>query len=442
MSEQQLVCFIDWLGLSVRIADRPKPLPNHVWKEYPSTNVWGKRYVLWTDEGDRVCTLLTTPRSSILDAHAGLLEIENEWLYHGGGPEFILELLLHSVMFEITGISRLDLCVDFCPTEVQRDIILGLSAGQYYVSGKRSGSGFWSTNTCQQLHPWWVGKAIPHCQSWGHKTSDIKWKLYYKTRELWEAGGWKFAHKPYIIDRWQQFGLDESNVWRLEVSCRHLNNLQMYGQTVTLDTISHHRAEFLLGLYENRFAVRRNEGHADKTNDTKIEFLPMPSIGRNINYTPSKTLAEHSGRLTLLRHLVSSLDDEHIYLDQQTRYTVYNAVYQLVSRDNLGNYFKAMTGQWLDDFVSDLEQKVSMEYAERTQVCDGLSIDSKGVDAAEQRLDMPDFRGKYQLTPNEEFDTDAEARRKAEFEAKMQSLYDRFNGHKPPPDPTLFDSLP
>ena len=97
MEEQELLCFIDWLGLSVRVTDEPRPIPGYAWKEYTATNVWGKRRVLWTENGDRVCTLLSEPRSSILDAHAGLLEVDNEWLYHGGGPDAIMQTVLRSV---------------------------------------------------------------------------------------------------------------------------------------------------------------------------------------------------------------------------------------------------------------------------------------------------------------------------------------------------------
>jgi hypothetical protein len=49
--------------------------------------------------------------------------------------------------------------------------------------------------------PWvpemWRGE-VPYDQSWGHKTTDIKWKLYYKTKELRDNAGGNTYDKPYI----------------------------------------------------------------------------------------------------------------------------------------------------------------------------------------------------------------------------------------------------
>lgn len=445
---QELLLFVDWLGLSIRLGGEVKPIEGYVWKEYSATNVWASRRVLWTDGGDRVCTLLSQPRSSILDSKAALLEIENEWLYHGLGPEGIISLLLKSFPFEITGISRLDLACDFEPTEEQRDIIMGLSEGRYYVGGKRSGSGFWSTNTAPCLHRWWTQGKIPHSQSWGHKTSSIKWKLYYKTRELWEAGGWKFPHKPYIIDQWRCAGFDCSNVWRLEVSCKHLNDLQLYGQIMDLANLTRNRGSFYVSMYLQRFIIRCAEGHRDRSNDRIVPFLPVMNVDKGVSQTPAKSLAKHSGRITLLRHLVQSLDDEHIYLDERTRHTVFQAISDIVERDRLDNYFRVITGKWLDDYISDKESEANGEYDTRFVTCKPLPIDDKGSTPAERAFDMPDWRIKYQFAPNIAFDEGAQVNHtyeksddlkteEEEVKRKVKELSDQLRKNKPPDSPTL-----
>lgn len=271
--------FIDWLGLSVRMQSDPLPIAGHVWQEYSQTNIWAKRKILYNDRGDKVLTLLYQPRTTVIPSNSGLVEIENEWLYHGGGPEYILSLLQQSVFYEVLGISRLDLCADFNPTQVQAEVIEGLAAGDYYVAGKRNGSGFWSTNTNPKdtlregerrpfLHEYWLNRKIPHCQSWGHKTSELKWKLYYKTKELLDDGGGRLMVKPYIIDQWRIAGLDTSNVWRLECSMKHLNNLRMWGQKIDLDFLAANRGLFLCKQIDQHFQIRKSEGHKDKTNDT------------------------------------------------------------------------------------------------------------------------------------------------------------------------------
>ena len=312
--------------------------------------------------------------------------------------------LLESVFFEVLGISRLDLALDFVPTDEQKDVILGLSEGRYYVGGKRNGSGFWSTNTCEHLHSYWLNKKIPHSQSWGHKTSAIKWKLYYKTRELWEAGGWKFAHKPYIIDQWRMHDMDVSDVWRLEVSLKHLNDYSIYGRRIDLDVLREGREVLIRELYTNRFSVRANEGHKDRTNDKRVEFLPVEGVGRNIERTEPRKLAEHSGRITLLRHLVASLDDEHILLDSETREGVFEHIRKIVHRDNLENYFRAMTGSRLEVFFNAKVEEAETQFYDKCKT-NGLvyeDIASGGV--VRQKVDVPRSGVVQCMKPNVAFE--------------------------------------
>ena len=366
---QTILCFIDWLGLSVRLMSEPTPIEGYVWRVYSHTNVWKRRQVLYTDDGDRVLTLLYEPISKLIHSRAGLVEIDNEWLYHGMGPDGILQMLLRSCMFQVTGISRIDLCADFCPDRKQSDIIEGLAAGRYYVQGKRNGSGFWSTNEnprlrigeaerVPRLNDYWLSRRIPHCQSWGHKTSEVKWKLYYKTKELVDDGGGVFMAKPYIVDHWRMSGMDISNVWRLEVSMKHLNNFQLYGNIFDLDTLRERREDAFLSMYRQRFVIRANEGHKDKSNNSVVDFLPVKHIWGGIRQSPAKSMAEHHGRITLLRHLVKSLEDEHILLDDITRAGVLEHIQKIVKRDCLFSYFQVMTGRFLSEFIEDIENEV------------------------------------------------------------------------------------
>lgn len=356
---QELLLSIDWLGLTLRTTSTPLPIAGHQWREYSATNVWAKRRVLWSDEGDRVCTLLSEPRSTTIKSNMALLEIDNEWLYHGSGTEEILSKLATSFFFEIMGISRLDLALDFCPTEEQRSIIDELSNGNAYVQGKQNGSDFWSVNTNEKLNPMWTGRRIRHQLSWGHKTSSIRWKLYYKTKELLDAGGGQFMDKPYIVDQWRARDMDISNVWRLEVSLHHLNDYNLYGQRIDLDVLKYQRASLFMSLFNSRFKVRENEGHKDRTNDKIIDFLPIENLGSDIKKAPPKTMREHHGRITLLRHLAASLDDEHVYLDKFSREAVLEHMYKIIQHDHLQNYFYVMVGKWFEEYAENVREHAS-----------------------------------------------------------------------------------
>lgn len=336
-----------------------------MWREYSATNVWNKRRILYTEDGDKVLTLLNDPRSAIIAKNAALLEIENEWLYHGGGYWRILDTLRSSVFFEVIGISRLDLCVDFVPTKSQSATIDNLYNGKYYVVGKRNGSNFWSRNKNPKLQADWLNREIPHNQSWGHKTSAIKWKLYYKSKELLDAMGGKFYDKPYIVDMWRINGLDTSNVWRLEVSMKHLNDYSIYGHPISLEWLESNQLELFCQMYNQRFQIRKNQGHIDRSNDDEVEFLPIPSIVKTFQRNDPKSNRQHNGRITLLRHLVQSLDDEQVLLDSVSRNAVFEHISSILNRDNLHNYFLAITGQWFDEWVASKDEE-----AAGTQVCD------------------------------------------------------------------------
>lgn len=336
-----------------------------MWREYSATNVWNKRRILYTEDGDKVLTLLNEPRSAIIAKNAALLEIENEWLYHGGGYWRILDTLRTSVFFEVIGISRLDLCVDFVPTKSQSATIDNLYNGKYYVVGKRNGSNFWSRNKNPKLQADWLNREIPHNQSWGHKTSAIKWKLYYKSKELLDAMGGKFYDKPYIVDMWRINGLDTSNVWRLEVSLKHLNDYSIYGHPITLDWLESNQLELFCQMYNQRFQIRKNQGHLDRSNDDEVEFLPIPKIMQTFQRNDPKSHRQHNGRITLLRHLVQSLDDEQVLLDSVSRNAVFDHIASILNRDNLHNYFLAITGQWFDEWVATKD-----EQAAGSQTCD------------------------------------------------------------------------
>lgn len=341
----------DWLAESITLSgEERKPPKGYKWMEYDGTNVWSRRRCLFNEYGDKVLTLLDKPKSSIIRPDAGLFEVANEWLYHGIGVKKVENLLHYCVKYKCTGLSRLDLAMDFEPNEKQKAVIMGLSQGSMYVSGKRSGSSFWSTNNGEWMPECWRGKAIPHCQSWGHKTTAIKWKLYYKSKELRDAGkGW--FDKPYIVDQWREAGLDVNSVWRLEVSIHNGNQLLYDGEPVTRDLWYHNTVALAQSLYTQRFIVRENQGHRDKTNDDVVMFLPVRNTTQ-VRCKVPKGERQLNGRISLLRALVNSLNSESVALDERTASGVIEHITKIVRRDGLHRYFSAMVGDSLESWTN------------------------------------------------------------------------------------------
>lgn len=352
MSHLLLNC--DWLGLSVIFPpniDEWSAIDGHTWVDYDGTNVWKRRRVLVNEYGEKVATALYEPKSSIINANAGLIEIANEWLYRGGGIRRVIGKVGDSRPFVVSGINRLDLAVDFNPSEEQRSIIYGLANNSMYVGGKRSGSGFWSTINSSKLADVYQRKKVPHCQSWGHKTSNVKWKLYYKSKELLDdMGGVTFA-KPYILDCWREAELDHKDVWRLEVSIHNCNQFLYENEPLTWELFNNcNPVELYRALYTQRFQVRKAEGHSDKSNDTIVNFLP---IAQHMGFQCRKPAGNQSrnGRVTLLRHLVQSLDDTAVLLNEDTRERVLWMVQEQVEADGLLSYFSQMVGYSLYEWI-------------------------------------------------------------------------------------------
>lgn len=358
-----LLLSTDWMGISVLIDDElPHDAPpRHIWKVYEGgTPVWQHRAILYNEFGESVLTLLAKPKStSVINPRAALVEVSNEWLYHGVGVSGALDLLRWVCPYTITGLSRLDLCMDFMPTMEQVDIIKGLSEKRYYVSGKRNRSEFVSSPTEAYVPEVWQN-FCPHQQSWGHKTSQVKWKLYYKSKELRDNGGGWFS-KPYIVDGWRHYGLDENNVWRLEVSMHDCNSLLIDGEPINFQRWSVDDVNIFCAMYRDRFKVRRNEGHKDKTNDTDMPFLPI-STSHKCRCKTYESENVRSARIGLLRSLVKYAAMEEVYLDNVASRQISAHVESLVNHDNLERYFESMTGktlgQWSKEMVELREGKV------------------------------------------------------------------------------------
>lgn len=390
----------DWLGLSVTFPSTDgsfDDIPNHVWRLYDGTNVWRKRRILLNDQGEKVATILYSPKSSIIDQRSGLIEIANEWLYHGISPSRILDMLSTSRPFVVSGINRLDLAVDFNPTDEQRAVIFGLGKKDMRIAGKANETDWWSVSRSSLLADWVQGIRIPHQQSWGHKTSDVKWKLYYKTKDLLDAEGGVCYSKPYIVDCWREAEMDIRDVWRLEVSLHRCNQFLYGGEQLSWPVFKSCNPRILYaGLYNNRFKVRKEEGHKDKTNDTAVSFLPINDGARLQSRRPAST-GSRSGRIALMRHLIQSLEGDEVLLQDDTREEVLWMVQNIVERDGLQHYFNAIVEKSVYEWVEDvrieacrrLEEGCNAERVRRHYDSEGITLNDGFESAGIQRDTQP-----------------------------------------------------
>lgn len=338
---------VDWLALTLRLNSRIGSAPaGHTWAFYSGTNVWNSRWCLYNDYGEKVFTILFQPKSHVIASDCALFEVANEWLYHGLGITGVLGLLRQCCDFDILGISRFDLAADFNPSTRQAGVIKSLARGDCYVQKKQNRVPWWQSMTDPWVPEMWRGE-VPFDQSWGHKTTDIKWKLYYKTKELRDNAGGSTYDKPYIVDMWRDVGLEENNVWRLEVAVHNANRFEFMGERLTFDKLMHSGSDLFQSLYTSRFTIRARQGHVDRSNDRTIPFLPVGAIRGQFKCRPSETIAEHNGSLTLLRHLTTDIMTEQVLLNEPVRESLLSTIEVILERDGLERYFRSIVG---DDF--------------------------------------------------------------------------------------------
>lgn len=358
-----IVVSCDWLAVSIkrRLDTFQVPQGFTVLSANP-TKVWQNHAVIYDQYGEKFATVLSSPRSSLIESNRGVIEIANRYLYSDISVAEMLSSLGGEKCFDPVGVSRIDLCADFFCTPAIRETIMGLYSGSIYVSQKRNGSAFWSYNESDRLHPMWQGCLCPHQQSWGHKTSHAKWKLYYKSKELLDAGDGQYFEKPYIVDKWRAARLDVSNVWRLEVSLSAATRLKVDDAPLTATMVDN--PEWLVstfrGLYDRRFIVRYCDGHTDRRNDRDAELLNFStsSAKSRLSVKPSLAMAGHSGRISLLRHLVTSLEEPEVLLDRRSREDVIAHIRQLVTRDYLENYCRRWLGKSLNMWIAEKTETV------------------------------------------------------------------------------------
>lgn len=321
----------------------------YVWCHYTSTNVWNSRWALFNEYGEKVFTLLFQPRSSIINSDRALFEVANEWLYHGIGIKGVLSLLRQMCDYEIMGISRFDLAADFNPTADQHSTIVNLARGEYYVQGKQQRVPWWTSRKSDYM-PESFGREFPFCQTWGHKTSSVKWKLYYKSKELKDEAkgvGWS---KPYIVDMWREVGLDENDVWRLEVSVHGSNGFDFMREKLTFERFYHSGSDLFQALYTSRFTIREAQGHADRSNDRIIPFLPVGKLSDAFKVRRREVEVEHNGSLSLLRHLVADIMTEQVLLNEPVREQLLETIEVVIERDGLHRYFRSIVGNEFDSW--------------------------------------------------------------------------------------------
>lgn len=268
----------DWFGMSCKLGhpidSETLPMPSG-WQclTMSPTAVWGRRWFILDEFGNKVATFLASPRTPKIPANSCNVQIANRWLYYDDFRD-VCDRVCGVVPMAVCGLNRIDLCCDFEMTPALYSTYLALAKKDASLKALRESVSWWKDIRTSDDDSNHRRESVPNQVNWGGKDSTFKWKVYYKWLELETAP--PEDKKPWITELWKSQGFSERHVWRVEVSISNSNSLRRLDGTKILPfEWFDDRVRLFQDIYADKFVVRRNEGHADRRNDEILPFLEV-----------------------------------------------------------------------------------------------------------------------------------------------------------------------
>lgn len=313
-------------------------------------NIFEHRALVMDSHGIKILTLLWKPYSAIIKPYIMTVQVANIGLYTNQ-IKSSLDLLKQIVWCQFNSLGRIDICCDFEMTAERIKMVKHLNSGHYYVERKSEGSVFWHEISRKDKQ-----KKNIHCLSWGSKTTEIKVKLYNKTREL-GVGSTDEVEKPWIVDEWEKAHIDKLNAWRLEFSLKSNGQLRYKDRQILLDDIANNYwlATVFLDFYYNRFVTRINQGKrkGHKNGDKRVHLLDLPKEFTQIYWAQSESnKGESQPAIKLLRSMLSQLANESLVADKQLFSEYSQTILSVVTAHHLEDYFENRFGVNAADYLA------------------------------------------------------------------------------------------
>lgn len=346
----------DWLQYSVMLYTQEPELrapKSHRVEICQGNNVFKHRALVYDHSGRKVLTLLWSPYSSTLPPLVMTVQVANESLYTGNILSS-LPLVKEIVDCVYNSIGRFDICCDFQMTDRRLQMVKHLNSGHYYVERKGEGSAFWhEVELNDHKHK------QTHCISWGSKTSEIKVKLYNKSRELGLLGKGD-PEKPWIIKEWDAIGIDKLSAWRLEFSLKSNGQLRWHDNPILLDQIASPswQMRVFFDLYFSRFVTRINQGRKNghHNSDERVFLIDLPKDGEKLKWAASTNNAmESQPAIQLLRSLMRNFENEALIGDKMLTKTYTDTVLHIVWGHHLEEYFERTFGEPAPQFLEKIQ---------------------------------------------------------------------------------------
>lgn len=353
-------CNLDWLQYSVHLAETDPTIlcPEGYRLEIcQGNNIFEHRAIVYDQRGGKFLTLLWSPYSKVLPANLMTCQVANEYLYLSGeGVKWSFEVLQQIVDCTFNAIGRVDICLDWVADDDRLRFLKHLNSGHYYAQRKAEGSTWW--------HEVGNSKQV-HCLTWGSQKSEIKVKIYNKSREQGVLNDTAEPEKPWIINEWKEAGMDVSKVWRLEFSIAGAGQLRWNGEAISLEQLQDESwlLQVLLECYTNRFVTRINQGHRNghHNDDARVWLLDLPAKTSHLKWAdPKGQNYDLPAAITLLRSMMRQIDNPVVMAHRPTFNTYATAILDIVRDHRLDGYFLRTYEKAADDYFGELSEFVGV----------------------------------------------------------------------------------
>lgn len=320
-------------------------------------NIYRNRAIVWDMQGRKWLTLMWSPYSSVLNKRLATCQVANELLYMSA-IHVAMRVLYQVVPCKFNSCGRVDICADFQSTKELLEAIKHLNSGHYYVQGKSEGNGWWHERKRKTKDKSFF-RMEHHDLNWGSVKSDIKVKLYHKSRELGMLEADSEPEKPWIVSLWKEAGWDVTSIWRLEFSLRGSGQLRWDNKTIGIDEVASidWLTHIFYQLYTKRFVVRLNSGqrYGHKNEDPIISFLNLPKEENTLRWASSeKTPVVVTEPVKLLRKLMGQLRSPASMVNEVVCEAISNAIYRVVEQNRLEGYFKTKFGEGCYEYLQNV----------------------------------------------------------------------------------------
>lgn len=285
--------------------------------------------------GEKIGTLVNTPRSSIIPDDLNQLQFENHIFYSRTLSE--LKQIIHDLTdfyhVEFTAINRLDIAIDINDNDsYYRNLNTSLNNGSIRLSGRKK-----SFNQYNELVK---GVCINNGFTLGQRSSSKMLRVYNKTLSL------QVSEKPHIIEHYKNNNFNINNVWRFEyqLNSSFFSNLKDFGhdkdffdvkgeklvlpfQDLTWSIFEYGALLELLNMAQtNFFILKENTGkkqiNAEQTIPFIIDFDYLKSVYSKHLPTFKRLKTTHVPNLTKRKRLAKSLFREYCANFQNVTYIV------------------------------------------------------------------------------------------------------------------------